>query len=122
MCAIIDNEQTDSLVAIDDIAFKACEYGRVEDNHVCKSDGEFQCMSGRCVANSTLCDLNDDCCDGSDELFHECSLYHRCSFENDLCLFEHVNQSDLAFWQRTRPSSLGENTLLDHTHKSSQVN
>lgn len=41
---------------------------------VCKSEDDYQCRNGRCVAKSVLCDSVDNCGDNSDEI--DCKLVY----------------------------------------------
>ncbi|CAM1320644.1 Uncharacterised protein g7537 [Pycnogonum litorale] len=67
-----------AFVAIDDISFsRECEYY----NAVSCGAGKFSCLDGKtCVDENLVCDLKDDCSDGSDEY----SCPHECDFEDSL--------------------------------------
>ena len=38
----------------------------------CRED-QYRCNDGKCVSSSLVCNGNDDCADGSDEVDHTCS-------------------------------------------------
>lgn len=46
---------------------------RFAGGKACSSD-EFECKSGECVPVRFLCDLYDDCTDGSDETQEQCNV------------------------------------------------
>lgn len=60
---------------------KSCQFPEVAVNG-CPSTS-FTCARGSCVDKSRVCDLSDDCGDGSDEL--NCDKFNQCDFENGLC-------------------------------------
>ena len=70
----------EALIAIDDMKFNLCEYPKPLSNECDSMDDKFQCSSGHCVDNSLTCDLNDDCCDGSDEIIDTCIFYYKFVF------------------------------------------
>ena len=39
--------------------------------------GHFRCESGHCINSTSLCDLENDCCDRSDETYVLCTNYYR---------------------------------------------
>merc|ERR1719318_1532410 len=50
----------------------------------CRSD-EFQCTKTKqCIPLNTLCDIDNNCCDGSDESVEMCQQYTRMDFESNL--------------------------------------
>ena len=63
------------MIAIDDVKFINCEYP-VATGQICLPD-QYGCKSGHCVAKSSTCDLNNDCCDRSDEDDQLCDSYFR---------------------------------------------
>ncbi|XP_076440226.1 low-density lipoprotein receptor-related protein 2-like [Babylonia areolata] len=87
------HEGTDLIIGNDG---KMC----VPKNHTC-SENEFVCQNGRCLRERWVCDLDNDCGDGSDEdpnmcAMHTCDpkyfhcnngrcvpLRYRCDFDND---------------------------------------
>ena len=68
-------------LAIDDIQMKNCQFPDIEPNGC--SSNQFTCSRGSCVDKSKVCDISDDCGDGSDEL--NCQNYNQCDFENGIC-------------------------------------
>ena len=65
----------DSVIALDDFRLTGCEYENPKPDE-CKQSGQFKCSSGHCVSVNSICDLNNDCCDGSDEGLNQCSKYY----------------------------------------------
>nr|XP_053647019.1 MAM and LDL-receptor class A domain-containing protein 1-like [Cherax quadricarinatus] len=54
--------------AVDDLSFIECATPGFPPNGLtCKDLGQYQCSSGACVTNSSVCDYSDDCLDYSDE-------------------------------------------------------
>ena len=82
----IDRSFDDFSVAIDDIRMLNCEYPQVEETGQCKPD-EFRCRRNACVPMANVCDLTDDCGDGSDEL--GCDNHTMCDFEENMCDWRH---------------------------------
>jgi hypothetical protein len=72
--------EADYDLAIDDIKLINCQFPQPRPS--CPS-GYFTCERKSCVPNSRVCDLIDDCGDGSDE--KNCTSYASCDFENGLC-------------------------------------
>lgn len=101
---------TDDL-AIDDIRMKNCQFPEPRPQG-CPS-AYFTCARQACISESRVCDLTDDCGDGSDEL--NCSKYTQCDFENGLCDWKN-GYGDLE-WTRGRgaTSSLDTGPSRDHT-------
>ncbi|KAK0044487.1 MAM and LDL-receptor class A domain-containing protein 2-like isoform X3, partial [Biomphalaria pfeifferi] len=56
----------------------------------------FQCANGYCVDQKVVCDLTQDCGDGSDE--KTCQNVKACDFENSLCDWIQESSTDL-FWR-----------------------
>ncbi|XP_029935423.1 MAM and LDL-receptor class A domain-containing protein 1 [Myripristis murdjan] len=72
----------DGVSALDDISFHNCSMPpAVKD---CPQHTHFHCLRSKaCVEHLQLCDLVDDCGDGSDE--EGCSPEMQCNFERGLC-------------------------------------
>jgi hypothetical protein len=104
-------------LAIDEVKLINCEYPITMSS--CPSD-YFTCHRKACVPSSQVCDLIDDCGDGSDEL--DCSAYTQCDFENGFCDWSHDLISGAFKWQLNK----GETGLFstgptrDHTTGTSQ--
>ncbi|XP_064478697.1 MAM and LDL-receptor class A domain-containing protein 1-like isoform X2 [Ornithodoros turicata] len=100
--------------ALDDLRFIDCAYPKqVPKESVCPAS-QFRCKNDRyCVPNNNVCDLSEDCSDGSDE--ENCQNL-RVTFEDGTSgPFQHVGK-----WQTERgPSSLRRDystgPLFDHT-------
>uniref|UniRef100_A0A2C9LRC4 MAM domain-containing protein n=1 Tax=Biomphalaria glabrata TaxID=6526 RepID=A0A2C9LRC4_BIOGL len=65
---------------LDHFAFNNCD---VPVRAMC-NPGEFQCKSGQCIPSDQICDLETDCCDGSDEDSIKCYYYSKNTFEGGL--------------------------------------
>ncbi|GFN85250.1 MAM and LDL-receptor class a domain-containing protein 2-like [Plakobranchus ocellatus] len=82
-------------VAIDDTSFIGC-LPPAKGSGSC-STNQITCSSGACLDRIYLCDLTDDCGDGSDEA--QCSKAHQCDFESGLCLWTQ-SSDDYIDWTR----------------------
>ncbi|CAN9506358.1 unnamed protein product [Ophioblennius macclurei] len=72
----------DGVSALDDITFRNCSLPKAMAE--CPKDTHFHCVHTKaCVERLQLCDLADDCGDGSDE--EGCSPDLQCNFEDGLC-------------------------------------
>ncbi|KAM6977638.1 MAM and LDL-receptor class A domain-containing protein 1 [Aplochiton taeniatus] len=72
----------DGVSALDDITFENCSLPPAAEQ--CPGPGHFHCARSRaCVEPLQLCDLVDDCGDGSDE--EGCAPELQCDFEQGLC-------------------------------------
>lgn len=72
-----------NVIAIDDIRFVNCEYSKPvqEELQQCTAENnKFKCTSNHCIETSALCDLNNDCCDSSDESSMQCANYYRLDY------------------------------------------
>ena len=99
-------------LAIDDIKMKNCEFPAPRPNGC--PDDYFSCKSQACVEQSRVCDLIDDCGDGSDEV--SCVGYNSCDFENGICDWTNDKSADLG-WTWHSGSTLSSDTgpKRDHT-------
>lgn len=101
----------EGLILVDDIHFENCT---LPSATVCKPD-QTKCVNGACVEEPTLCDFNDDCGDGTDELPGLCQDYHeRCSFEDDFCRWTQENET--IEWIRRTGEMLAEDLGPDYDH------
>ncbi|KAL1006836.1 hypothetical protein UPYG_G00077810 [Umbra pygmaea] len=92
----------DGVSALDDISFQNCSLPPAVEAGLCPSDTLFHCRRSRaCVEHLQLCDLVDDCGDGSDE--ENCSPEMMCDFEEGLCNW-------------TQEQSLKGGDIFDWTH------
>ena len=99
-------------LAIDDIKMRNCEFPTPRPSG-CLS-GYFTCARKACIAQNRVCDLIDDCGDGSDEDF--CSKYSRCDFENGICDWNNDLKMPLKWrWQQGSTASYDTGPSRDHT-------
>ncbi|NXQ07814.1 MALR1 protein, partial [Vidua macroura] len=99
--------------AIDDIRFENCALP--PPALICEGPNRFWCRHTKaCIDTLLVCDLVDDCGDGSDE--GNCDPDLQCNFENGLCNWEQEVQDDFD-WIRIRGPTPTVNTgpLKDHT-------
>jgi hypothetical protein len=108
----------DAGLALNDMVFSSCPVGEAQDS--CPQHS-FHCGTSRaCVTTDRLCDLADDCGDGSDELACSAQQYLQYSFEPDqpwTGLFTSDPEADLS-WQLASAEELGAGALaptFDHT-------
>ncbi|XP_042327958.1 MAM and LDL-receptor class A domain-containing protein 1 [Sceloporus undulatus] len=103
----------DGVSAIDDITFESCGLPPPALN--CEGPDHFWCQDSKaCIDRLLLCDLVDDCGDGSDE--RQCDPEFQCNFELGLCNWEQDIDDDFN-WTRTQgpTSTLNTGPMKDHT-------
>uniref|UniRef100_A0A8C8BKF7 MAM and LDL receptor class A domain containing 1 n=1 Tax=Otus sunia TaxID=257818 RepID=A0A8C8BKF7_9STRI len=103
----------DGVSAIDDITFENCALPPPALS--CEGPNRFWCRDTKaCIDSLLVCDLVDNCGDGSDE--DNCDSDLQCSFENGLCNWEQDTEDDFN-WIRIRGPTPTVNTgpLKDHT-------
>ncbi|WAR02785.1 MLRP2-like protein [Mya arenaria] len=75
--------------------------------------GQFQCPAGKCIPTTQVCNFNDDCLDGSDEI--NCGP---CTFENGTCNWRDISAGIYQWSSGIASSTYGPQT--DNTLNSSQ--
>ncbi|CAL4063834.1 unnamed protein product, partial [Meganyctiphanes norvegica] len=104
----------EGLIMIDQVSFVNCT---IHPPTVCKPN-QLRCNNGECAEQNQICDLNDDCGDGSDELPELCTSYPEpCTFEDDFCNWRQ-NDDDSLDWMRKTGEMLSEDVGpgYDHTY------
>ncbi|XP_062977317.1 MAM and LDL-receptor class A domain-containing protein 1 [Elgaria multicarinata webbii] len=103
----------DGVSAIDDITFENCALP--PPTLKCEGSNHFWCRDSKaCIDSLLLCDLVDDCGDGSDE--DKCAPELQCNFELGLCNWEQDMNDDFN-WTRNQGPTSTPNTgpMKDHT-------
>ncbi|XP_046708496.1 MAM and LDL-receptor class A domain-containing protein 1 isoform X3 [Silurus meridionalis] len=106
----------DGISALDDITFHNCSLPSPKDK--CPTPDYFHCRQSRaCVDRLKLCDLVDDCGDGTDE--ENCSSELMCNFEDGLCSWTQ-DKEDMFDWTWNQGPTPTPNTgpFKDHTWSS----
>ncbi|XP_044196224.1 MAM and LDL-receptor class A domain-containing protein 1 isoform X2 [Thunnus albacares] len=105
----------DGVSALDDVTFKNCSLPPPVAE--CPQHTHFHCVhTNACVEHFQLCDLVDDCGDGSDE--EGCSPELQCNFEHGLCSWKQEQSGgDVFDWTRIQGPTPSFNTgpWKDHT-------
>ncbi|XP_064410804.1 MAM and LDL-receptor class A domain-containing protein 1 [Latimeria chalumnae] len=103
----------DGVTAVDDIAFENCSLPAPAV--ACEGPDKFWCTETKaCIDHLLLCDLVDDCGDGSDEA--NCNPDLQCNFETSFCNWKQ-HRGDNFNWTRNHgpTSTLNTGPLKDHT-------
>ncbi|XP_060136786.1 MAM and LDL-receptor class A domain-containing protein 1 isoform X4 [Zootoca vivipara] len=103
----------DGVSAIDDITFENCAMPPPALN--CEGPDHFWCQNSKaCIDSLLLCDLVDDCGDGSDE--DKCATELQCDFELGLCNWEQDVDDDFDWTRNQGPTStFNTGPMKDHT-------
>ncbi|XP_054848150.1 MAM and LDL-receptor class A domain-containing protein 1 isoform X2 [Eublepharis macularius] len=99
--------------AIDDIRFENCGLPPPALN--CESPDRFWCQDSKaCIDSLLVCDLVDNCGDGSDE--DNCIAGLQCNFEVGLCSWEQDIDDDFDWTRNQGPTpTLNTGPMKDHT-------
>ena len=101
--------KTSNFVAIDAIQVSGCEPPKKTDQ--CDPQDYFKCANGACIYQNQVCDFDDDCNDGSDEM--NCKRQYMCDFETGLCDWRN---SQRAMWSWHQGfARLSDGPTHDHT-------
>ncbi|XP_070565015.1 MAM and LDL-receptor class A domain-containing protein 1-like [Ptychodera flava] len=103
--------------ALDDLKFEKC--APPPPQGFCNTGSNFWCTRTRaCISKSLVCDLEDDCGDGSDEL--NCGAYDQCTFQTGYCGWTQASGTDHLSWIRKAGATSTAYTgpPFDHTYSN----
>ncbi|XP_033104873.1 MAM and LDL-receptor class A domain-containing protein 2-like [Anneissia japonica] len=110
------------IIALDDVEFFNCHLPDPVPS--CDTTKYFWCDNKACIDKNKVCDLADNCGDGSDEKLQMCttSLYKRCDFDKDFCDWTQAEETDEFDWLRNNgpTNSIDSGPSRDHTTGTSK--
>ena len=100
-----------NMMSIDDTQFVNCQLPEPSEDGCVGT--QLTCKNGVCVDKEHICDLTDNCGDGTDE--DSCHGYQNCDFEDGMCGWENLNENINWYTTNAADPDLPEVPTRDHT-------